>query len=131
MSKNNFLIFIKITLIALSLVVFWIFTLLQPSPLTKFLSLGSALFCIGLYGVLTSKSVLKTLMSLEILFNAANINLIAFSHFTDLTLVRGQVFALFVMAIAAAEAALGLALIINVYRIKQTSNLSRLTELKG
>jgi NADH:ubiquinone oxidoreductase subunit K len=128
MPKNNF---IKIVLITLCLVVFWLFTLLQASLLTKFLSLGAALFCVGLYGVLTSKSVLKTLISLEILFNAANINLVAFSRFTDLTFVRGQIFALFVMAIAAAEAALGLALIIAIYRTKQTSNLSKLAELKG
>ncbi len=68
---------------------------------------------------------------MEILFNAANLNLVAFSHFTDVTFVRGQIFALFVMAIAAAEAALGLAIIISVYRLKQTSELTNLTELKG
>jgi NADH:ubiquinone oxidoreductase subunit K len=123
--------FLKITLVALCFVVFWIFTLLQPSPLTKFLTLGAALFCIGLYGVLTSRSVIKTLIAMEILFNAANINLIAFARFTDLTFVRGQVFALFVMAVAAAEAALGLALIIAVYRVKQTSSLAKLNELNG
>jgi NADH:ubiquinone oxidoreductase subunit K len=68
---------------------------------------------------------------MEILFNAANINLIAFAKYTDLTMVRGQVFSLFVMAIAAAEAALGLALVIALYRSKHTASLSKITELKG
>lgn len=103
---------------------------MQVSSLTKYLTLGAALFCIGLYGVLSSNSILKTLISLEILFNAANLNLIAFSRFTDLAFVRGQVFSLFVMAIAAAEIAIGLALIINIYNLKKISQVSELNQLK-
>lgn len=122
---------LKILAVVLCFFIFWLFTLLQPSALTKFLTLGAALFCIGLYGVLSSRSVIKTLIAMEILFNAANINLIAFARFTDVTFVRGQVFSLFVMAVAAAEAALGLALIIAVYRLKQTSALAKLNELNG
>ncbi|MDX1918026.1 MAG: NADH-quinone oxidoreductase subunit NuoK [Candidatus Caenarcaniphilales bacterium] len=109
----------------------WSVILLQHSPLTKCLTLAGALFCIGLYGVLSSKSVIKTLISLEMLFNAANINLIAFSKYTDLTFVRGQVFSLFVMAVAAAEVALGLALVIAIYRLRQTSSLKKLNQLNG
>ncbi len=122
---------IQYFVIAFCFVTFWLFTVLQVSPLTKYLSLGAAVFSIGLYGVLSSKSILKTLICMEILFNAANINLIAFAKYTDLTMVRGQVFSLFVMAIAAAEAALGLALVIALYRSKHTASLSKITELKG
>jgi NADH-quinone oxidoreductase subunit K len=123
--------FTKIVLVVLTFVVFWIFTLLQPTPLSKLICLGSALFCVGLYGVLSSKSTIKTLISVEILFNAANINLVAFSRFTDVTFVRGQIFALFVMAVAAAEAALALAIIISIYRLKRTAAIADLNELKG
>ena len=129
-TKKHFT-FPRVLLIVFCLTIFWFFALLQPTPLAKLLSLGSALFAIGLYGVLSSHSILKTLISLEILFNVININLIAFSKYTDLVFVRGQIFALFVMAIAAAEAALGLALAINIYRQQSSNSLAELTELKG
>ena len=127
---KNFSLLIKLFLLLLVIGIFSICTLIQVSSLTKYLTLGAALFCIGLYGVLTSNSILKTLISLEILFNAANLNLIAFSRFTDLAFVRGQVFSLFVMAIASAEIAIGLALIINIYNLKKISQVSELNQLK-
>jgi NADH-quinone oxidoreductase subunit K len=122
---------LKITLIALVFGLFWIFALLQATPLTKYLTLGAALFCIGLYGVFRSSSILKTLICLEILFNASILNLVAFARFTDLTFARGQVFSLFVMAVAAAEAALGLALLISYYRLSKNTSLRKLNELNG
>jgi NADH:ubiquinone oxidoreductase subunit K len=127
---KNLNLLIKLFLLLLVIGIFSICTLMQVSSLTKYLTLGAALFCIGLYGVLTSNSILKTLISLEILFNAANLNLIAFSRFTDLAFVRGQVFSLFVMAIASAEIAIGLALIINIYNLKKISQVSELNQLK-
>lgn len=127
---KNLNLMIKFLSIGFVILSFCICVLMQVSSLTKYLTLGSALFCIGLYGVLSSNSILKTLISLEILFNAANLNLIAFSRFTDLAFVRGQVFSLFVMAIAAAEIAIGLALIINIYNLKKISQVSELNQLK-
>lgn len=127
---KNLNLVIKFLSIGFVILSFCICVLMQVSSLTKYLTLGAALFCIGLYGVLSSNSILKTLISLEILFNAANLNLIAFSRFTDLAFVRGQVFSLFVMAIAAAEIAIGLALIINIYNLKKISQVSELNQLK-
>lgn len=127
---KNLNLMIKFLSIGFVVLSFCICILMQVSSLTKYLTLGAALFCIGLYGVLSSNSILKTLISLEILFNAANLNLIAFSRFTDLAFVRGQVFSLFVMAIAAAEIAIGLALIINIYNLKKISQVSELNQLK-
>jgi NADH-quinone oxidoreductase subunit K len=122
---------IKLALVSAIFIVFWVLVLLQSTPLTKYLTLGTALFCIGLYGVFKSKSLLKTLICLEILFNAAILNLIAFARFTDIIFVRGQIFSLFVMAIAAAEAALGLALLISYYRLSKNTNVNQLNQLQG
>lgn len=80
------------------------------------LLLASGMFCIGLYGVLTSRNVVRVLMSLEVLLNAVNLNLITFSNFVDSHEMKGQVLALFVIALAAAEAAIGLAIILSIYR---------------
>lgn len=85
-------------------------------PLYWFLLVAAALFSIGLFGIITRRNAIAMLMSIELMLNAANINLVAFSgYLRDHTLV-GQVFALFVIAVAAAEAAVGLAIVINVYR---------------
>jgi NADH:ubiquinone oxidoreductase subunit K len=79
-----------------------------------YLLLSAAVFCIGLYGILTRKNALMFLMSVELMLNAANINLVAFSfHHGNLT---GQVFSLFVIALAAAEVALGIGIILVLYR---------------
>lgn len=80
------------------------------------LLLAAGMFCIGLYGVLTSRNVVRVLMSLEVLLNAVNLNLITFSNFVDSHEMKGQVLALFVIALAAAEAAIGLAIILSIYR---------------
>jgi len=130
--KNNVLTgLLKGAALFFSFVLFLFFLISQPSELTKYLTLGAALFCIGLYGIITSRSLLKTLICMEILFNAANLNLIAFARYTDVIFVRGQIFASFVMAIAAAEAAIGLALIIHLYRLKKTGSVGKLKELEG
>ncbi len=89
-------------------------------PLSWYLILAAALFSIGLYGVLARKNAIAILMSVELMLNAVNINLVAFWRYRDVQAVAGQVFALMVFAVAAAEVAIGLALIIAVYRRRKT-----------
>jgi NAD(P)H-quinone oxidoreductase subunit 4L len=84
--------------------------------LEHYLVLASVLFCIGLFGALTKKNAVIILMSIELMLNAANISLIAFSRFVAPLLLTGQVFAIFVMVVAAAEVAVGLAIILAIYR---------------
>ncbi|GAB4523624.1 MAG: NADH-quinone oxidoreductase subunit NuoK [Anaerolineales bacterium] len=85
-------------------------------PLSWYLILAAALFSIGLYGVLARKNAIAILMSVELMLNAVNINLVAFWRYLDVKAVAGQAFALMVFAVAAAEVAVGLALIISLYR---------------
>ena len=99
--------------------------------LTYYLLLSAALFCIGILGLIISKNIIKVLMSVEIILNAVNINLVAFANYTDLGEAKGQIFALFVMAVAAAEAALGLAILISLYRNKPTVDVDEYNSLKG
>ncbi len=100
-------------------------------PLSWFLIVAAALFCIGLYGVMSRRNAIAVLMSVELILNAVNINLIAFWRYITPHDVQGQVFAIFVLAVAAAEAAVGLALIIAIYRTRDTVNLEQLDLLKG
>lgn len=99
--------------------------------LIHYLILGAILFCIGILGLIVSRNIIKVLMSIEILLNAVNINFIAFANFVDPNEIKGQVFALFIMAIAAAEAALGLAILISLYRNKPTVDVNEIDILKG
>lgn len=95
-------------------------------PLVLFFS--AALFSIGVYGVLARRNAVLVLMSIELMLNAVNVNLIAFSQlWRDLT---GQVFALFVIAVAAAEVGIGLAIVILIYRNRETINLDEVNLLK-
>nr|YP_010932388.1 subunit 4L of NADH-plastoquinone oxidoreductase [Hormidiella parvula]WKT06014.1 subunit 4L of NADH-plastoquinone oxidoreductase [Hormidiella parvula] len=96
----------------------------------QFLALSACLLCIGLYGLLTTNNLVRALMCLELLFNAVNVNLVAFSSFIDSEQARGQVFALFVIALAAAEAAVGLAILLAVYRTKGSVRMDGLNLLK-
>ena len=84
--------------------------------LEHYLILSAALFCIGLYGALTRRNAVIILMCVELMLNAANISLVAFSRYIVPQALTGQVFAVFVMAVAAAEVAVGLAIILAVYR---------------
>lgn len=84
--------------------------------LTHFIILAAILFCIGIIGLIISRNIIKILMSIEILLNAVNINFVAFANYTDLGDLKGQLFAIFIMAVAAAEAAVGLAILISMYR---------------
>ncbi len=89
-------------------------------PLSWYLILAAALFCIGLFGVLTRKNAIAILLSIELMLNAVNINLVAFWRYLDPARMTGQAFAIIVFAVAAAEVAVGLALIISVYRRRNT-----------
>jgi len=84
--------------------------------LTHYLVLASLLFCIGLYGALTKRNAVVILMCIELMLNAVNISLVAFSSYVVPQLLTGQVFALFVMVVAAAEVAVGLAIILAIFR---------------
>lgn len=97
-------------------------------PTDWYLLLGAGLFTVGVIGVLTRRNILVILMSIELMLNAVNINLVAFSQY--LRSVNGQVFAIFVITDAAAEAAIGLGLIIALFRNKETVNADEIELLK-
>lgn len=100
-------------------------------PLSWYLIVAAALFCIGLYGALSRRNSIAVLMGVELILNAVNINLVAFNRYMTPQEVAGQVFAIFVLAVAAAEAAVGLALIIAIYRTRDTINLEDADIMKG
>jgi NADH:ubiquinone oxidoreductase subunit K len=98
--------------------------------LNEFLLLGAALFCIGVYGVLARKNAVMVLMSIELILNSVNINILAFSLRNGGD-VAGQVFALYIIAIAAAEVGVGLAIVLLIYRNRRSIALDELSEMKG
>jgi NADH-quinone oxidoreductase subunit K len=100
-------------------------------PLTAYLILAAALFCIGVFGALARKNAVAVLMGVELMLNAVNINLVAFWRYTALGQLTGQLFAVFVITIAAAEAAVGLALFIAIYRQRNTVNVEEIDTMKG
>lgn len=99
-------------------------------PLSAYLVLALVLFCIGLYGALTKRNTVIVLISIELMLNAANINFVAFSRLGVTPLITGQVFSLFSITIAAAEAAVGLAILMALYRRKKTVNIDEMDTLK-
>jgi len=99
-------------------------------PLQWYLIVGAVLFCIGVFGVLARRNAIAILMGIELMLNAVNINLVAFWRYVNPTVATGQVFALFVLTVAAAEAAVGLALIIAIYRHRASINVEEVNLLK-
>ncbi len=97
--------------------------------LNQFLFLAAFLFCVGVYGVLARKNAVLVLMSIELILNAVNINLVAFGLFRET--VAGQVFALFVIAVAAAEVGVGLAIVLLIYRNRHSIDLTEADLMKG
>jgi len=97
--------------------------------LNQFLFLGAFLFCTGVYGVLARKNAVLVLMSVELILNAVNINFVAFGAFRNT--VAGQVFALFVIAVAAAEVGVGLAIVLLIYRNRRSVDLTEVDLMKG
>ncbi|MFA5885099.1 MAG: NADH-quinone oxidoreductase subunit NuoK [Acidimicrobiia bacterium] len=98
-------------------------------PINYFLILSAFLFCTGAYGVMARRNSVLVLMSIELMLNAVNLNLVAFS--THLENVSGQVFALFVITIAAAEVGIGLAIVLLIYRNLRSPDLDQVEQLKG
>ncbi|MGD9796672.1 MAG: NADH-quinone oxidoreductase subunit NuoK [Acidimicrobiia bacterium] len=100
--------------------------------LNQFLLLGAALFSIGVYGVLARRNGVLVLMSIELILNAVNINLVAFGSFhAGEAAITGQVFALFVITVAAAEVGVGLAIVLLIYRNRTSVDLDELDLMKG
>jgi NADH:ubiquinone oxidoreductase subunit K len=97
--------------------------------LNNFLILSAFLFCTGLYGVLARKNAVLVLMSVELMLNAVNLNLVAFSAFR--ANVTGQIFSLFVITVAAAEVGVGLAIVLLIYRNSRSVDLEQADQLKG
>lgn len=98
--------------------------------LNHFLVLGAILFCIGLYGALAKSNAVSVLMSIEIMLNSVNITLVGFARFAAPNELIGQVFAIFVITVAAAEAAVGLAIVLALYRTRRVVNLENVDLLK-
>jgi NAD(P)H-quinone oxidoreductase subunit 4L len=98
--------------------------------LTHFLVLAGLLFSIGLYGALTKRNAIVILISIELMLNAANIALVAFSRYITPVALTGQVFTIFVIVVAAAEVAVGLAIIISIYRSRETIDSSKIDLMK-
>ncbi|MBY0550964.1 MAG: NADH-quinone oxidoreductase subunit NuoK [Candidatus Obscuribacterales bacterium] len=112
-----------------SLAVFFTLTL-REDFLTRYLTLAAMMFSIGLYGMTTSRNAVRVLMCIELMLNAVNINMVAFSRYIDPSELRGQVFAVFILTVAAAEAAVGLAIVLAIYRTSASVNMEKFNLLK-
>ena len=101
---------------------------LPPVGLQHYLAVSALLFCLGVLGVLVRRNILVMYMSLELMLNASNLALVAFSRFNNN--LNGQVMVFFIITVAAAEVAVGLALIVALYRKRQTAHVEDLTTMK-
>ncbi|MBM7566518.1 NADH-quinone oxidoreductase subunit NuoK [Paenibacillus sacheonensis] len=98
--------------------------------LSSYLTMAAILFCIGLYGALTKRNAVIVLLSIELMLNAVNLNLVAFSKYGVVPSLTGQMFTLFSIAVAAAEAAVGIAVLIALYRARGTVNVDDYDEMR-
>jgi len=98
--------------------------------ITSYLTLGAILFCIGLYGALAKKNAVIVLISIELMLNAANLNLVAFSKLGVVPSLQGQIFSLFTITVAAAEVAIGVAILIALFRNKGTTDVIDISTMK-
>ena len=96
----------------------------------QFVLLGTALFALGLYGVITRKNAVLVLASVELMLAAVNVNLVAFDVYLQDTFHAGQVFALFIIALAAAEVGIGIAIVLMIFRNRQTSDVDELKSMR-
>ena len=99
-------------------------------PLEHFLVLSGMLFCIGVYGVLARRNAVLILMSVELMLNAVSINMVAFAVYTAPSLFVGIIFAIFIIAVAAAEVGLALAIVLRVFRNRGTANVDEVDTLR-
>lgn len=98
-------------------------------PLNWYIGLSAVMFIIGVVGFLVRRNIIIMLMSIELMLNSVNISLVAFSHY--LQDLRGQVFVFFIITVAAAEAAIGLAILVSLFRNKPEAHMDGITEMKG
>lgn len=103
---------------------------LGQAEVIRYMTLSALLFCMGMYGMVVSRNAVRVLMSIELMLNAVNINLVTLSHFVDPFFIRGQVFAIFILTVAAAEAAVGLAIVLAAYRNMSTVDMEKFNLLK-
>lgn len=100
-------------------------------PVQAYLVVAAALFALGLFGALRRANAIMVLMGIELMLNAVNLNLVAFSRYLTAALVGGQVFTVFVITVAAAEAAIGLAIVLLIARKRRTADIPDIQDLKG
>ncbi|MFC4777862.1 NADH-quinone oxidoreductase subunit NuoK [Paenibacillus sp. GCM10023252] len=98
--------------------------------LPSYLTMAAILFCIGLYGALVKRNAIVVLLSIELMLNAVNLNLIAFSKYGVVPALTGQIFSLFTITVAAAEAAVGVAILIALFRARGTVNVDEYDEMR-
>ena len=101
-----------------------------PVPLQAYLIVAAFLFCTGVWGLINSRNAVRVLMSIELMLNAVNINLMSFSSYIDGSIIRGQVFSIFILTIAAAEAAIGLAILVIYFRNKGEIDVTKINQLR-
>ena len=99
--------------------------------LSTYLIISAILFSLGIYGVMTRRNAVAILMGIELILNSANLNFVAFNRFSGMERLEGQVFSIFVIVLAAAEAAIALAIIINLYKNLNTVDVDEANSLKG
>lgn len=99
-------------------------------PVSWYLTVGAMLFCIGLFGMMVRRSAIGMLLSIELMLNAANLNMVAFGSYLKNSVIAGQIFAIFIITLAAAEAAVGLAIVINIYRNEQHIDADKISAMK-
>lgn len=105
-------------------------TAAEQIPLESFLFVSAVIFSLGVYGVLSRRNAVQILMSVELMLNAVAVNFVAFASYTDGTLFRGLIFAVFVIIIAAAEVGLALGIILRVFRTRATANVDEVNQLR-
>jgi NADH:ubiquinone oxidoreductase subunit K len=105
-------------------------TVTQQIPLEHFLVVSAIIFSIGVYGVLTRRNAVLILMSVELMLNAASINMVAFAAYTSPQILTGIIFAVFIITIAAAEVGLALAIILRIFHNRGTANVDEVSSLK-
>lgn len=109
----------------------YVFNLIIHVGLQHFLLLSAVIFSIGLFGLFTKKGIISVLMCVELMLNAVNINLLAFNHYLPVKELSGQLMAIFAIAVAAAEVAIGLALAVRIYHDRKTINVDDLNRMRG
>lgn len=120
----------KGVIVAATIISCFIMLTFYQLPLMRYLTLAAVLFAMGVYGMAKSRNAIRVLMSIELMLNAVNINLIAFSKYVDPVQLKGQLFAIFILTVAAAEAAVGLAIVLSLYRNTATVDMNKFNLLK-